>query len=208
MSHEIIKCLLVEDQTLVRMGLKNLLELDDGICVADSAENGEICLNLLENNHYDLVLLDMRMPVKTGLEVLQTMKSQHNTTKVLIITTFEDCDVLVKAIHLGARGYILKNAELESLISAIKAVHRGELILQDTITQYMLKQTVAKTESLTKKEHEVLKCMSLGLSNKAIAEQLNNSQGTIRNHVSTVLAKLNVSDRTQAVVKAINECLI
>nr|WP_152088278.1 response regulator transcription factor [Pseudoalteromonas sp. A25] len=203
-----INCLLVEDQTLVRMGLKSLLELDEAIHVKDCAENGEVCLTLLAEKQYDLVLLDMRMPEKTGLEVLQTMKSQNNNTKVLIITTFEDCDVLVKAIHLGARGYILKNAELESLIRAIKAVYGGELVLQETITRYMLKQTAAKTESLTKKEHEVLKCMSLGLSNKAIAEQLNNSEGTIRNHVSTVLAKLNVKDRTQAVVKAINECLI
>jgi len=203
-----IKCLLVEDQTLVRLGLKNLLELDEEIIVANTAENGTVCLSLLEEYEFDLILLDMRMPETTGIEVLQAMQKRNNTTPVLIITTFEDCDVLVKAINLGARGYILKNAELECLIDAIKRVHQGHQVLQPALTQYLLSQTQIKTEKLTAKEYEVLKCLSLGLSNKAIANTLNNSEGTIRNHVSQIIAKLNVTDRTQAVVKAINECLI
>ncbi|PAJ73136.1 DNA-binding response regulator [Pseudoalteromonas sp. NBT06-2] len=203
-----IKCLLAEDQTLVRLGLKNLLELDEEIVVTHSAENGAVCLDLLEQHKFDLVLLDMRMPEKTGLEVLQMMQQKKDTTPVLIITTFEDCDVLVKAINLGARGYILKNAELEYLIDAIKKVYQGHQVLQSALTQYLLSQTQVKTEKLTVKEYEVLKCLSLGLSNKSIANTLNNSEGTIRNHVSQILAKLNVTDRTQAVVKAINECLI
>jgi len=203
-----INCLLAEDQTLVRLGLKNLLELDEEIIVSHSAENGAVCLQLLAEYKFDLILLDMRMPEKTGLEVLQTMQQRKDTTPVLIITTFEDCDVLVKAINLGARGYILKNAELECLIDAIKKVNQGQQVLQPALTQYLLSQTQVKTENLTAKEYEVLKCLSLGLSNKAIANTLNNSEGTIRNHVSQILAKLNVSDRTQAVVKAINECLI
>ena len=203
-----IKCLLAEDQTLVRLGLKNLLELDDEIAVVHSAENGVVCLDLLEQHSFDLVLLDMRMPEKTGLEVLRTMQQGKDTTPVLIITTFEDCDVLVKAMNLGARGYILKNAQLECLIDAIKTVYKGHQVLQPALTNYLLSHTQIKTEKLTAKEYEVLKCLSLGLSNKAIANTLNNSEGTIRNHVSQVLAKLNVSDRTQAVVKAINECLI
>jgi len=203
-----IKCLLAEDQTLVRLGLKNLLELDDEIVVVHSAENGAVCLGLLEKHSFDLVLLDMRMPEKTGLEVLQTMQQRKDTTPVLIITTFEDCDVLVKAMNLGARGYILKDAQLECLIDAIKNVHKGHQVLQPALTNYLLSHTQIKTEKLTAKEYEVLKCLSLGLSNKAIANTLNNSEGTIRNHVSQILAKLNVSDRTQAVVKAINECLI
>jgi DNA-binding NarL/FixJ family response regulator len=203
-----INCLLAEDQTLVRLGLKNLLELDDEIRVTKSAENGVVCLDLLELHKFDLLLLDMRMPEKTGLEVLHSMQKNKDSTPVLIITTFEDCDVLVKAMNLGARGYILKNAQLECLIDAIKKVKQGHQVLQPALTQYLLSQTQIKTEKLTAKEYEVLKCLSLGLSNKAIANTLNNSEGTIRNHVSQILAKLNVSDRTQAVVKAINECLI
>lgn len=203
-----INCLLAEDQTLVRLGLKNLLELDDEIRVTKSAENGAVCLELLELHEFDLLLLDMRMPEKTGLEVLHSMQKNKDLTPVLIITTFEDCDVLVKAMNLGARGYILKNAQLECLIDAIKKVHQGHQVLQPALTQYLLSQTQIKTEKLTAKEYEVLKCLSLGLSNKAIANTLNNSEGTIRNHVSNILSKLNVTDRTQAVVKAINECLI
>lgn len=203
-----IKCLLVEDQTLVRLGLKNLLQLDDNITVAGCAENGQACMALLQQNQYDLILLDMRMPEMTGLEVLQAMRQANNTTPVLIITTFEDCDVLVKAINLGAKGYILKNAELEDLIAAIKAVYQGKQVLQTALTHHLLCNTTPDSEVLTKKEHEILKCMSLGMSNKAIAQQLNNSDGTIRNHVSNILAKLEASDRTQAVVKAINLCLV
>ncbi|KAF7767555.1 two-component system, NarL family, nitrate/nitrite response regulator NarP [Pseudoalteromonas citrea] len=203
-----IECLLAEDQTLVRLGLKNLLELDGELVVTHCAENGAACIELLEQYQFDIVLLDMRMPEKTGIDVLQAMKKYKNKTPVLIITTFEDCDVLVRAMNLGARGYILKNAELECLVEAIKKVHIGQQVLQPTLTQYLLSQNYDKAEQLTDKEYEVLKCLSLGLSNKAIAETLNNSEGTIRNHVSQIIAKLNVKDRTQAVIKAINEHLI
>lgn len=203
-----IECLLVEDQTLVRLGLKNLLELDDTITVKAMAEDGNECLLQLAQHHFDLILLDMRMPNKNGLDVLREMKANNNTTPVLILTTFEDCDVLVEAMNLGAMGYILKNAELEHLQSAIKAVHNGQQVLQPTLTHYLLNANRPKQTLLTDKELEILKCLSLGMSNKAIAEVLHNSEGTIRNHVSTILAKLEVKDRTQAVIKAINNSLV
>ncbi|MFC3033950.1 response regulator [Pseudoalteromonas fenneropenaei] len=203
-----IQCLLVEDQTLVRLGLKNLLELDAQVRVTAMAEDGVACLNYLAQQSFDLVLLDMRMPNMNGLQVLKAMRSENNSTPVLILTTFEDCDVLVEAINLGAMGYILKNAELEHLLSAIKAVCNGQQVLQPALTRYLLQAKKPQPTLLTEKEIEVLKCMSLGLSNRAIASTLNNSEGTIRNHVSTILAKLEVADRTQAVIKAINESLV
>ena len=129
-------------------------------------------------------------------------------TPVLIITTFEDCDVLVKALNLGARGYVLKNIELEELISAIKQVVAGERVLQSAVTDFLLKKQLSPQLCLTDKEQTVLQCMSLGMSNKVIAKKLDNSEGTIRNHVSQILAKLDVKDRTQAVIKAINQNLI
>jgi len=203
-----IKCLLVEDQTLVRLGLANLLNLDSAINIEAQAEDGLQALALLAEHSFDIALLDMRMPNLDGLGVLQKMREKGDKTPVLIITTFEDCDVLVKALNLGARGYVLKNIELEELISAIKQVVAGERVLQSAVTDFLLKKQLSPQLCLTDKEQTVLQCLSLGMSNKVIAKKLDNSEGTIRNHVSQILAKLEVKDRTQAVIKAINQNLI
>jgi DNA-binding NarL/FixJ family response regulator len=203
-----IKCLLVEDQTLVRLGLKSLLELDKTITISAMAEDGEMCISYLNEQSFDVVLLDMRMPNLDGLGVLTYLNKQGIKLPVLIITTFEDCDVLAKAMQLGAMGYILKNAELETLITAIKSVYQGHQVLQPALTQFLLQKQHSQFDALTKKEHEVLKCLALGMANKTIASTLNNSDGTIRNHVSQILEKLGVTDRTQAVIKAINEGII
>ncbi|MGS0497226.1 DNA-binding response regulator [Pseudoalteromonas sp. S1727] len=203
-----IKCLLVEDQTLVRLGIANLLNLDSAINIEAQAEDGLQALALLAEHSVDIVLLDMRMPNLDGLGVLLKMREKGDKTPVLIITTFEDCDVLVKALNLGARGYVLKNIELEELISAIKQVVAGERVLQSAVTDFLLKKQLSPQLCLTDKEQTVLQCMSLGMSNKVIAKKLDNSEGTIRNHVSQILAKLDVKDRTQAVIKAINQNLI
>ncbi|MCF2828955.1 response regulator transcription factor [Pseudoalteromonas piscicida] len=203
-----INCLLVEDQTLVRLGLANLLNLDENICIKGQAEDGIQALELLASQQFDIILLDMRMPNLDGLGVLNALRTNAIPTPVLIITTFEDCDVLVKAINLGARGYVLKNIELEALIDAIQQVIAGKKVLQSALTTYLLDQQLAPQEKLTEKEQAVLRCLSLGMSNKIIANTLHNSEGTIRNHVSQILAKLEVKDRTQAVIKAINQSLI
>jgi len=203
-----IKCLLVEDQTLVRLGLANLLNLDSAIDIEAQAEDGLQAVALLAEHSFDIALLDMRMPNLDGLGVLQKMREKGDKTPVLIITTFEDCDVLVKALNLGARGYVLKNIELEELIRAIKQVVAGERVLQSAVTDFLLKKQLSPQLYLTDKEQTVLQCLSLGMSNKVIAEKLDNSEGTIRNHVSQILAKLDVKDRTQAVIKAINQNLI
>ena len=203
-----IKCLLVEDQTLVRLGLANLLNLDNAINIEAQAEDGLQAVALLAEHSFDIALLDMRMPNLDGLGVLQKMREKGDKTPVLIITTFEDCDVLVKALNLGARGYVLKNIELEELISAIKQVVAGERVLQSAVTDFLLKKQLSPQLCLTGKEQTVLQCLSLGMSNKVIAKKLDNSEGTIRNHVSQILAKLDVKDRTQAVIKAINHNLI
>lgn len=203
-----ISCLLVEDQTLVRLGLTNLLSLEPGISVDAMAKDGIEALSIMDTQTFDVVLLDMRMPNLDGIGVLEAMRQKPAPPPVLIITTFEDCDVLVKAINLGAKGYVMKNCELETLIDAIKQVKAGIRVLQNSLTEYLLQQQGYPTEKLTPKELEVLKCMSLGMPNKVIANTLKNSEGTIRNHVSQILAKLEVNDRTQAVIKAINQNLI
>jgi len=204
----VISCLLVEDQTLVRLGLANLLSLEPGISVDAMAKDGIEALSIMDTQTFDVVLLDMRMPNLDGIGVLEAMRQKPAPPPVLIITTFEDCDVLVKAINLGAKGYVMKNCELETLIDAIKQVKAGIRVLQNSLTEYLLQQQGYPTEKLTPKELEVLKSMSLGMPNKVIANTLKNSEGTIRNHVSQILAKLEVNDRTQAVIKAINQSLI
>lgn len=198
-----IKCLLVEDQTLVRLGLKSLLELDKSVQISAIAEDGEACITQLIAQEFDVVLLDMRMPKLDGLGVLTYHKEHNLKVPVLIITTFEDCDVLAKAMQLGAMGYILKSAELETLMAAIRSVYQGQQVLQPALTQFLLNKQHSEFDTLTKKEHEVLKCLALGMANKTIASTLNNSDGTIRNHVSQILEKLRVTDRTQAVLEAI-----
>lgn len=203
-----INCLLVEDQTLLRLGLVNLLNLEPSINVSGQASDGVEALQKLSEAHFDIVLLDMRMPNLDGLGVLEAMQQRGDNTPVLIITTFEDCDVLVKAINLGAKGYVLKNIELEAFIGAINTVISGQLVLQDAVTHYLLNQQNTQSYHLTAKELSVLRCMSLGMANKAIARHLDNSEGTIRNHVSQVIAKLAVSGRTQAVIKAIQNQLV
>ncbi|AOT06872.1 response regulator [Pseudoalteromonas luteoviolacea] len=204
-----ISCLLVEDQTLVRLGLANLLNLSDAICVDGQAENGVDALSQLEQRDFDVVLLDMRMPELDGLGVLRALQNNiKKTPPILIITTFEDCEVLVNAMALGAKGYVLKNIELEELIDAIKRVVAGEKVLQPALTDYLLQKQIAPQLVLTTKELQVLKCLSLGMANKSIAEALSNSEGTIRNHVSNILAKLTVQGRTQAVLKAIELGLV
>ncbi|ATC93845.1 response regulator [Pseudoalteromonas tunicata] len=203
-----INCLLVEDQTLLRLGLANLLNLEQSINVSSQASDGIDALQKLSEADFDIVLLDMRMPNLDGLGVLEAMQQRGDKTPVLIITTFEDCDVLVKAINLGAKGYVLKNIELEEFISAINTVISGQLVLQDALTHYLLNQQSPPSYHLTAKELSVLRCMSLGMANKAIALYLDNSEGTIRNHVSQIIAKLAVHDRTQAVIKAIQNQLV
>ncbi|MCF6439944.1 response regulator transcription factor [Pseudoalteromonas luteoviolacea] len=204
-----ISCLLVEDQTLVRLGLANLLNLSDEIVVDGQAQNGVEALQQLEHRDFDVVLLDMRMPELDGLGVLTALQKRACLApKVLIITTFEDCDVLVEAMALGAKGYVLKSIELEELIDAIKLVVAGGKVLQPALTDYLLQKQIAPQVILTAKELQVLKCLSLGMANKSIAHALNNSEGTIRNHVSNILAKLEVKDRTQAVLKAISNGLV
>lgn len=151
-----IKCLLVEDQTLVRLGLANLLNLDSVINIEAQAEDGLQALTLLAEHSFDIALLDMRMPNLDGLGVLQKMREKGDKTPVLIITTFEDCDVLVKALNLGARGYVLKDIELEELISAIKQVVAGERVLQSAVTDFLLKKQLSPQLCLTDKEQTVL----------------------------------------------------
>lgn len=208
-----IRVLLVDDQTLLREGLKSLLALKDNIQVVAEAGNGEEALQLLANQgaEIDVVLLDIRMPVLDGIGVLKAMREQDLTQPVLVLTTFDDTEQALECIRYGAKGYALKDINLERLTGAIETLAKGGTALSPGITDRILtaapKQNDDQSpviETLTDSELKVLSLIAAGYSNGEIADALCRSEGTIRNQVSFVLRKLDVRDRTRAVLKAID----
>ena len=212
-----IKLLLVDDQKLVRDGIKSLLNLSEEVLVVGEACDGSQVEQAIEESKPDLILLDLSMPVMDGIETLALLKNKKITIPVIILTTFDDHELILKGISFGAMGYLLKDVSLESLIEAIKKVYSGEKLVQPAITERLLNGLTAikpdfkipdLIEPLSPKELEVLGLMSGGSSNREIAQALHKSEGTIKNHVSSVLAKLGVRDRTRAVLIAIEKGIL
>ena len=214
-----INVLLVDDQTLVRHGIKSLLGLSSKINVVGEAENGLSALNFLAetNAAVDVVLMDIRMPKMTGIEALATMREKDIDTPVIMLTTFDDHESVMQAIKSGAKGYLLKDVSLETLVQSIETVHRGDTSLQPAITERLIQglqgikgefEASEMPEPLSKRETEILRLMAAGCSNKEMADALVKSEGTIKNQVSSILSKLGVRDRTRAVLKAIELAVI
>ena len=212
-----INVLLVDDQTLVRQGIKSLLALSETVNVVGEAENGEAALAMMPHSQIDVVLMDIRMPVMTGIQTLHAMKEQDITIPVIMLTTFDDHESVIQAIQAGAQGYLLKDVSLETLVDSIATVHAGETLIQPAITERLIKGLQGKTgnfeaadipEPLSKRETEILRLMAAGCSNKEMAQSLFKSEGTIKNQVSSILSKLGVRDRTRAVLKAIELSII
>jgi DNA-binding NarL/FixJ family response regulator len=207
-----IKVLLVDDQTLVRQGIRSLLDLSDTVRVIAELSDGSCVLPALEQQQFDVVLLDIQMPNMDGLQVLEAMRQHDIETPVIVLTTFNDDARLLRCAQLGARGYMLKDVDFEQLVSAIERVSAGELLIQTAVTQRLLhglrKQDLTfeaadKPEPLTPRELEVMRYMAGGYSNKEIGSAVHLSEGTIKNHVSSILSKFGVRDRTRAVMKAL-----
>lgn len=208
-----IKVMLAEDQNLVREGLRNLLELSDNIEVVGEVADGAEVLEGLARFQPDVLLTDIRMPRMTGIEALRAMREQGIDTPAIILTTFDDHQLVLEGMQAGASGYLLKDVSLESLVNAIEKVHQGETLVQPAITERILKglSTLASREEepgvieeLSPKELEVLRLVAGGYSNREISTAIHKSEGTVKNQVSSILDKLGVRDRTQAVLKAIN----
>jgi len=208
-----IRLALIDDQTLVRHGIRGLLELSDVVEVVAEANDGDQAVALVREHSPDVVLMDMRMPRMNGAEATAALAAAGYRTPVIILTTFDDHEQVLEGIRAGAKGYLLKDVSLENLIRAIESVAAGETMIQPAITEALLKglsrQSVGgfeasdMPESLTPRETEVVRLMAGGYSNREISQALNKSEGTIKNHVSNILAKLGVRDRTRAVLKAI-----
>jgi DNA-binding NarL/FixJ family response regulator len=207
-----IRVVLVDDQTLVRRGIRSLLELAGDIDIVAEAADGEEALTAIRSAHPDAVLLDVRMPKRTGIEVLQALQESRELPPTILLTTFDDDEALLDGVKAGARGYLLKDVSLERLTEAIRTVARGETLIRPAVTERVLRglehvrrdfESLSPPDPLTKRELEILRLIAGGYSNREIADALGTAEGTVKNHASSILSKLGVRDRTRAVLKAL-----
>jgi DNA-binding NarL/FixJ family response regulator/signal transduction histidine kinase len=207
-----IRVCLVEDQTLVRQGIKTLLELVDDIDVVGEAKDGDEALRVIPETKPNVVLLDMYLPKRNGLEVMKELKQSESLPPTLILTTFDEDKFIIGGLQAGAKGYLLKDVSLAQLTSAIRTLAGGGTLVHPAITQRLLNNidrircdfpSVETPERLTWREIEILRLVARGYSNREIAEALTIAEGTVKNYVSSILWKMGVRDRTRAVLKAL-----
>lgn len=205
-----IRVFIADDQLLVRQGIRTLLEMDDSLVVAGEAGDGIETVKMVPALDINVLLLDVRMPGKNGIDVLRELAASGCLPPTLILTTFDDSDIVLDGIRAGARGFMLKDVSYDQLIAAIGAVARGATVFQPALTERLMRaaervhiEAAVSIEPLTKREAEVVRLMSGGYSNREIAYALSTAEGTVKNHVSNILAKLGVRDRTCAVLKAL-----
>ncbi|MBW4446118.1 MAG: response regulator transcription factor [Hassallia sp. WJT32-NPBG1] len=207
-----IKVLIVDDQNLIRQGLKALLELEADLEIIGEAENGENAINFISQLQPDVVLMDVRMPIMDGVAATREIHKRFAQVKVLVLTTFDNDEYVAAALQNGAMGYLLKDTPSEELAVAIRAVHKGYTQLGPGIVKKLLTQFPAVTVSelspppslaeLTPREKDVLQLIATGANNREIAQKLYISEGTVKNHVTNILNRLNLRDRTQAAIFA------
>jgi DNA-binding NarL/FixJ family response regulator len=211
-----IRVAVIDDQTLVRQGIVSLLSLAPDLSVVAQAANGAGIVELVAQHQVDVILMDIQMPQVSGIDALQLLAAAGVQVPVIILTTFDDNERVLQAMQAGARGYLLKDVALELLVDAIHTVHAGGSLLQPGITDKILASflgrktaesavdTLSQQDQLSTKELEILRLLASGFSNREIANAVFKSEGTVKNQVSAILAKLGVRDRTKAVLKAID----
>lgn len=207
-----IRLVIIDDQTLVRRGIRSLLELADGVEVVAEAADGTEGVRAIRETRPDVVLLDVRMPLKSGIDVLNELREAGDLPPTILLTTFDDDEALIAGTRAGARGYLLKDVSLEALVSSIRTVAEGGSVIRPAITDRVLRglehirrdfDSLSPPDPLTKRELEVLRLMAGGQSNREISASLGTAEGTVKNHASSILSKLGVRDRTRAVLKAL-----
>jgi DNA-binding NarL/FixJ family response regulator len=208
----VIRVALVDDQTLMRRGLRGLLDLTPDIQVVAEAADGEEALQAIAEASPDVVLLDVRMPMLDGVGVLTRLRDAGSLPATILLTTFDDDAALLAGMRAGARGFLLKDVSFERLTDAIRRVAAGESLIRPAITERVLRgleslrpefESLDRPDPLSRRETEVLRLMAGGYNNREIADAQGTSEGTVKNHVSNILSKLGVRDRTRAVLKAL-----
>jgi DNA-binding NarL/FixJ family response regulator len=223
-----IKIMIVDDQRLMREGLKTILDLEQDLTVVQLAENGKVALDKISDAHPDVILMDIRMPVMNGVECTGIVKQQYPGVKVIILTTFDDDEFIIEALKNGAVGYILKDLSSEKLVGAIRDVYDGNSIMQPEIAAKVISHITGAnvtgtnaagtikepihnngaseqkhTEDLTDREKDVLQLVGKGMSNIEIAKKLYISEGTVKNYISNLYSKLEVNDRSKLTLYSI-----
>jgi NarL family two-component system response regulator LiaR len=210
-----MQVIICDDQATVRDGLVMLLKLEPDIDIVGTAEDGAEAVEMAADKKPDLILMDLKMPIMNGVEATRQVKMRHPEIKVVVLTTYADDEWVFDSIQAGASGYLLKDTPREELIKAVRGTVTGKTYVDPSVAGRVLEQVSSRqtqpatliTSKLTQREVEVLRLIAKGLSNADIADRLFLSDGTVRNHVSAILAKLGVSDRTQAAVIAIQHGL-
>ncbi len=210
-----MKVIVCDDQSIIRDGLKMLLTLERDIEVIGLAQDGAEAVELVARKPPDLVLMDLKMPGMNGIEATRQIRAKYPNVKVLVLTTYDDDEWVFDAIRAGASGYLLKDTPRDQVIQAVRGTLEGKSFVDPAVAGKLLNQVASQqtqpatliTDKLTEREVDVLRLLARGLNNADIAERLHLSEGTVRNHVSAIFAKLDVSDRTQAAVIAIQHGL-
>ena len=211
---EAIRILIADDHPVVREGLFAMLSRESDFEVVGEARDGVEAVNKAKELSPEVVLMDLRMPELDGVEAMNQIKSAKPDTKFIILTTYSDDDYIFRGIEAGARGYLLKDAPREELFKAIRAVHRGESLIQPVVASKVLDRLTELSrrapsgEELSERELEVLRLMAKGAANKEIGVELSIAQSTVKTHISTIFQKLGVNDRTEAVTQALKKGII
>ncbi len=210
-----IRVAIADDHAVVRQGLRTFLELQEGMDVVGEAADGEEAVALVERTAPDVVLLDLVMPRVDGLEAIRRIRERAPATRILVLTSFADDNTVLPAVRAGAAGYLLKDVQPPELAGAIRTVHAGEALLAPSVATMLVEQLAAEDGDdaergghLTPREREVLALVARGRANKAIALDLGVSERTVKTHVSNILGKLNLTDRTQAAVYAVRHGIV
>lgn len=198
-----IRVLIVDDQHLMRAGLRKLLDIEDGVEVVAEAENGAAALNALAVHHPDVALVDARMPVMDGVELITRLTADRPEIACLVLTTFEEDEYIFGALRAGARGYLLKDTPPDDLVAAIRKVAQGQTVLGSPVAARLVAELTQPARGfpgadlLSARERDIAALIGQGASNREIADRLFITEGTVKNHVSSALRKLNLRDRTQ-----------
>src|SRR5512137_475928 len=208
MPIEPIRVLLADDHAVVRKGIREFLTEPGDIAVIAEASNGDEAIALLEQERPDVAVLDIQMPKRTGIEVCRHVRAQHWPIGLLILTAYDDDPYVLAVLQAGANGYVLKTADADDIIQAVRDVHEGKSVLDPAIASKLMKQLAGQAddkpiESLTPREMDVLRLAARGYTNKAIGAHLNVSDRTVQGHLANIFGKLHVTTRTEAVMRAV-----